>query len=171
MKIDRELQKQILYVLSEHYPDGIYEPVLTGVLDKVTGGVLLANLIYLQQHGLADSGYKRQDYLGGQTSWHQLAESTITAAGMDFIADDGGLGAILNTVTVRLDAGQFAELLATKVENLPGVPLKERSELAKAIRRMPAIAVEKLTEKMLDWTVDHAGDALPLIRATIALAT
>lgn len=169
MKFDRELQKRILSVLLTQYPDGAYEPWLKGELGDIEPEILLPNLIYLQQHGLIDSGYKLQEYAGGARAWHQLRQTTITADGIDFITDDGGLGAILKTVTVRLDAGQFAELLASRVENLPGIAPEERSELAKAIRKLPATAVEKIAEKMLDWSVEHAGDVLPLLRALVGM--
>lgn len=170
MKIDRDLQKKILLALEGLYPNGAKRSELRRMLDDVSSEELLRNLIYLEQHQLVVSGFKYHSSMAGD-EWVQLGPSMITAAGLDFIADDGGLTAIFKTMTVRLDAGQFAKLLAIKLENLPGVAPEERSELAKAIRRMPATAIEKLTEKMLDWTVDHAGDALPLIRAAIAMAT
>lgn len=169
MKFDRELQKRILSALLTQYPNGAYEPWLKDELDDIGPEILLPNLIYLEQHRLIDSGYKVQEYLGDEREWHQLRQTTITAEGIDFITDDGGLGAILKTVTVRLDAGQFAELLASKVESLPSIAPEERSELAKAIRKLPATAVEKIAEKLLDWSVDHAGDVLPLLRTLVGM--
>lgn len=169
MKIERELQKRILETLADAYPESIYQVNKALHLPESEEDKMLANLVYLDEHGLIENGYKIIRSAGGGTHWSNTGGTVITAAGLDFIADDGGLGAILKTVTVRLDAGQFAELLASKIETLPGVPVKERSELAKAIRRMPATAIEKLTEKMVDWTVDHAGEMLPLVRAAVAL--
>ena len=170
MKIDRALQRRILSALADIYPNGFYEPKEVASLHDEDIEDVLANIQYLDEHELVESGVEILDSLGGDGfDWSFSGKTVITARGLDFLADDGGLSSILNTVTVRLDAAQFAELLASKVENLPGVPAEERSELAKAIRRMPATAIEKLTEKMVDWTVDHAGEMLPLVRAAVAL--
>lgn len=170
MKIDRALQKRILTALASVYPNGVYEPKeLPSLADEDLQSVI-ANIQYLDEHKLVQSGIAPHELVGGpELDWSFGQKTSITATGLDFLADDGGLSAILNTVTVRLDAGQFAELLASKVEKLQGVAPEDRSELAKAIRKMPATAIEKLTEKMIDWTVDHAGDMLPLVRAAVAL--
>ena len=95
-------------------------------------------------------------------------QTVITAHGMDFLAADGGLGAILSTVTVRLDAAQLAEVLASKVERLPDVPTEEKTSIANELRKLPAKAAEKLVEKLIDFSIEHAGDALPTIRAVLS---
>lgn len=172
MRISRDLQNRVLHMLGDAYPGAISD-IRTSLGYARTGEDierLLANLMYLEEHGLISSGYKLHRSLDGEGHWSHNGNTRITATGLDFIAADGGLSAILKTVTVRLDAGQFSELLASKVENLPGVAPEERSELAKAIRKLPATAVEKIAEKMLDWSVDHAGDVLPLLRTLVGMA-
>lgn len=170
MKIDRELQRRILEKLAECYPSGSLDLANELSLHESDADSLLANIQYLDDHELVKSAYRMTQYTGGHHAWHNVGQTTITAKGLDFIADDGGLSAILNTITVRLDATQWAELLASKVEALPNVSADERSALAKALRSLPAKAIEKVSSKLLDWAVDHAADALPLLRMLLGPA-
>lgn len=160
--LDRELQLQILQTLAAAYPEGVYD--LTTAMQAVTADerALLVNSRYLDGHGLVESGFRRRGTLG-DNSFYDMQEHLITPAGLDFLADDGGLTAILGVVTVRFDAAQWAELLASKVEALESVNPEERSRVAQALRSLPAKAIEKVSEKLLDWAVDHAEDAWPLL--------
>lgn len=165
--LDRSLQRRILEVLATTYPEGTYD--LSGALTQhdeagtPSEALVLATTQYLAEHGLVISGYQRRATIS-DNSFIPVGETSITAAGLDFLADDGGLGAILNTVTVRLHAQQWAELLARKVESAPGLSHADRTGLAATLRKLPAKAIGKLSEKLLDWAVDHSPDALPQLR-------
>jgi hypothetical protein len=169
MKLDREMQRRVLEHLADVYPDGDWEPhrKIEGPETKEPSAAFLATMRYLAEHELVDSGYELSEMVGSH-QWMASARSNITARGLDFLADDGGLSAILSTVTVRIDATQFAELLAAKVEQLPNLSAEERSTIAGELRKLPAKSAEKVLDKLLDWTVDHAGDALPLLRTLLA---
>jgi hypothetical protein len=52
----------------------------------------------------------------------------ITARGLDFLEDDGGLGAILNVVTIRLEADTLRQLLETKI-NASDMPEADKQTL------------------------------------------
>lgn len=164
MKIDRALQRTILERLAGVYPSGVDDFDTDESLSEVDADAILVNVQYLAEHGLVNSGFVPAVGLSSDGVWLHTTVTCITAQGIDFISDDGGLGAILNTITVRLDATQWAELLAKKIETLPGVSPEERSSIAKSLRSLPAKALEKVSEKLLDWAVDHAADALPLLR-------
>ncbi|WP_295851985.1 hypothetical protein [uncultured Xylophilus sp.] len=176
--LDRDLQLRVLRYLAAARPDGTYEfdqeiEGVDDVIDDSSGPLdqnasLINTVIYLAEHGLVRSGLNRQDYIGGGSRWYAADRTEITAKGLDFLAADGGLGAILGVVTVRLDAEQWAEHLASRVEKMEGVSHEERSSIAATIRKLPAKAIEKVSEKMLDWAVDHATDALPLLRTLLA---
>jgi len=169
--LNRELQHQILSKLAEIYPDGLYDlhkEMEDGAAEEPSRP-LLATVQYLDSHELVSSGYVLTE-LTGLERWDSMGRTTITAKGLDFLADDGGLSAILGTVTVRIDAAQFTELLANKVEQLPNINHDERSTIASELRKLPAKSAEKVIEKLLDWAVDHAGDALPLLRSLLPLA-
>lgn len=164
--MNRDLQREILQSLAALYPQGkSFDETGDGIAQET-----LAAIQYLDEHGLVKSGFLRSVTTGG-VDFVESDDTCITAKGLDFLAADGGLGAILNIVTVRLDVEQWRELLASKVQSAEGIPEEERSTMSKAIRELPAKAVEKLSERLLDWAVDHAADALPLLRIAINLGS
>lgn len=167
--LDREFQLQVLQYLVGNQPDGVRGiPELPGATGEGAQRKLISTLRYLADHGLIVNGYRMNEYVDGNSVWIPAERTRITAKGLDFLADDGGLGAILGVVTIRVDATQWAEHLASRVEQLQTATPHERSQIAKAIRSLPAKAIEKLSGKMLDWAVDHAEDALPLLRTLLA---
>lgn len=165
--LNRSLQHKILSGLADLYPSGTddVQPLVAG--EEVSEKELIANVMYLSEHNLLISGYRAIRTIG-HSSFQHVGETVITAAGLDFLQDDGGLSAILGVVTVKFDAQQWADLLATKIENSSGISHDERSALAKAVRNLPAKAIEKLSSKMLDWAVDHLPDALPQLHMWLA---
>lgn len=110
MELDRILQYGVLRLLQIAYPQGLsddelywfyveeqtdqpqtwedIEMFLQQPKDKVANRHLRGNLSYLQEHDLIRP-------LNGKYQ--------ITAKGIDLIANDGGLSAILNTKIVQLD--------------------------------------------------------------------
>ena len=161
--LDRTLQRDILEAMATRYPNGLL-PVSTSVRNGQTSEAkILANLAYLAEHGLVTSGFQKSG-LVGVNDFFEAGASSITARGLDFLADDGGLGAILNVVTIRLDALQLAEMLACRVEQMEGVSPEERSLLASTLRKFPEKAIETVSCKLLDWAADHAQDAFPPLR-------
>ncbi|CAN5352012.1 hypothetical protein BH11PSE11_BH11PSE11_22150 [soil metagenome] len=92
MKLDRELQKMILEKLAEVYPDEIFE--VAPVFPESDRGAVFFNLQYLAEHGLINSGVRKSQSGDADDQWYELG-TKITAAGLDFLADDGGPGAIL----------------------------------------------------------------------------
>jgi hypothetical protein len=163
MKLDRAAQLKILRALEETFP--MWRDTQRPDAFEMDSTTLDFQLAYLEQHGLVKCAWSQ-----AFSAWRNCLHAEITAKGLDFIADDGGLTAILGTVTIKLDSGQWAELLASKVERLEGISHEERSSIASALRSLSAKAIEKVSEKMLDWAVDHAQDALPLLRTLLAQA-
>src|SRR3546814_3666053 len=84
------------------------------------------------------------DLLGTQLTWGK-----ITAKGIDFIADDGGLGAILNVQTIRLHEDSIRALLIKQVE-ASDVSQSVKERLVDKIKSMPADGIGTLTEKVLE---------------------
>lgn len=169
MALDRGLQLRILESLAAIYPASAHG-LAKMVAFEGEPMTLIANTHYLAEHGLVQGGFEDVRMLshdGPPEERFVEHQTIITAHGMDFLADDGGLGAILKTVTVRLDAAQLAEILARKVEQLAGVPPEEKASIANELRKLPAKAAEKLVEKLIDFSIEHAGDALPAIRAVL----
>ena len=94
MKVDRELQREILKELKNVFPktSEFNEPSF----DNGEIKNLIANLYYLEEHGLLKITTKQ--LLRDKSIIH----AKITAKGIDFIEDDSGLSAILNNITIKI---------------------------------------------------------------------
>ena len=86
----------------------------------------------------------------------------VTAKGLDFIEDDGGLTAILGTVTVRFDEGTLRALMAEKVK-LADISQPEKSKLLSGIQSLSGDAIRHLTLKLLDKGVESIPRAIEII--------
>jgi hypothetical protein len=78
----------------------------------------------------------------------------ITAAGLDFLEDDGGLSAILGTVTVKLHADTIRALLDAKVDEAD-LPVEEKGLIKSALKAMPAMAFQELTKQLVQMGLQH----------------
>ena len=117
MKIDRKLQQKILQVLRNAYPARV------GIQNLPTDDQLRATLWYLAEHGLIDVLYSST--FGDPTA---IRNPRITAEGLDFLEDDGGVSAMLRTVTVKLDPDNLRALLAARAES-SDLPADEKRAL------------------------------------------
>ena len=116
-----------------------------------------ANLFYLQEHGLIKvRGQLATDgglvYQGG----------SITAKGMDFLADDGGLSAILGVVTIKLHDDTIKALIEARIlaSNLPE---PEKKRLIDRLRELRAETTKHLVLKLVDLGLDKSQEAIDLI--------
>lgn len=151
--LDRTLQREFLSELYKVYPDSIdYQYYINAAIAQTNGvieaeeddGVSFvlkqsANLQYLAEHGLVSFDDKT------------LISATvkITAKGIDFLTDDGGLSAILGVVTVKLHSDTIQALLNTKIDQAD-IPPEEKSKLKVILSKMGDVALAKFTEKAID---------------------
>ena len=80
--------------------------------------------------------------------------STITAAGLDFLEDGGGLSAILGVVTVRLHADTVRALIDAKIEASP-IPAEEKSRLRKVLAHLSEASLRVATTDLVKSGLDH----------------
>ena len=153
MILDRTVQRQLLETLAAAYPVQVeIEPL------GLDNAIASANLRYLEEHGLVTN--MECDVLGAP---YQILVSSITARGMDFLADDGGLSAILGVTVVKLHADTLRELIASKIA-ASTLPPGEKKRLVEALRSLPAEALKHLTKRLLDAALDHVPDAILLLQ-------
>jgi hypothetical protein len=88
-----------------------------------------------------------------------VADVRITAAGLDFLADDGGLSAILGVVTVRLHEDTIKALLIEQVER-SSAPDDLKTKLKSQIKSLPAEALKTVTTEGLKAGLTHIPDAM-----------
>jgi hypothetical protein len=149
-KLDRQLQRSILENLAEVYPGIARIRPSPGE----TEADINANLYYLTQHGLIDLPWTLM--MSGERS---PGVPAITAKGMDFLADDGGLSAILGVVTVKLHEDTIKALLIKQVEKAEGDDTMKGQLIAK-IKEMPAEALSAIVQRALEAGLDQVPDLL-----------
>ncbi|WP_158756229.1 hypothetical protein [Dyella sp. S184] len=158
-RLERGFQRRLLDQFAHQYPE---EVSLTEheMFDGRHGDVLV-NIHYLHEHGLIVA--KLDKTLNTPL---RVLSAKITAKGLDFMANDGGLGAILGVVTVRLDEDTLKQLLITKIDATDADP-SAKDELKESVRKLPSKMLEKLTEKLLEAGLAHLPQLVPLMAATI----
>lgn len=144
MILNRLLQNDLLKGLATHYPyqtEMAYldSEVITKYFEQIE-----ANLAYLEEHGLITCQHPNP-----HSPERLLSKLNITARGMDFLADDGGLTAILGTVTVKLHADTVRDLLETKVMT-SDLPPEEKRRIADTLKDLPGEALKIVTNKLVE---------------------
>lgn len=149
MLLDRNFQLELLTKLSDIYPNHL-DFSANHPSNDANYAKALANIYYLQEHGLisADSVIE-QACIGGEY-WYYLSKGRITKDGLDLLADDGGLKAILNVITVKIDAMQMARLL----RSFAALNSEDRQSLLDTLKNAPQTTVEHLISKAVDMGWD-----------------
>jgi hypothetical protein len=144
MRLDRAYQKQLLDDLAAIYPDRVDWRVTITTRPREEIERYLANITYLSEHGLVDGG--KQYSTGEHGEWLM---PRITARGMDFLADDGGLSTILGVVTVKLHEDTLKELIGQRIAD-SDLPASEKGRLLDQLKSLPGEAIKHLTLKLVD---------------------
>ena len=144
MQLNRAMQLEILRCLRDAYPEVIEVRTIPGSDDADFQG----NLFYLTEHDLVASEAVR-DF-----PEKEIFTAQITAKGLDFLEDDGGLGAILGKITVRFDADNIRSLLENKII-ASNLPKEQKNTLVQKIRSFSDDMLKSVLLKLLDWGLDH----------------
>lgn len=166
MRIDREMQCRVLSFLKKKYPlpgtDSAFLDELHSAVGGGDHGNLTANILYLEEHGLLVSGLV---YRGAR---FELSRSgmRITAKGLDFLEDDGGLSAVLNCVTVRVHDDTIARLESFLAQ--APLPEAEKNHLRRRLQELPFDAIKHLLCKLLDLGLEQAPAALQLLQKLLS---
>lgn len=151
MILSRALQKQILEKLREAYtvPGGL-------VLDEQKFDSepfnLSANAAYLGEHGLLTFADNSSADCG--SCFVSGLPVRITAKGLDFLEQDGGLSAILGTVIVKLHADTIRDMLETKVMG-SNLPPEDKNRFVDTLKELPGEALKTLTNKLVEMACDN----------------
>ncbi len=163
MKLDRQYQLELLNMLAESYPQCYDIRPHIREMDEEAEQRYAANMVYLGEHGLIESGIQF-----GADGHGSYSLPRINNKGMDFLADDGGLGAILGVVTIKLHDETLKSLLAHKIEQSNLSPA-DKSLWLDAIRKLPAEMTKQVAVKLVDLGLSHAPDVLRQIGAVIGI--
>ena len=117
-----------------------------------------SNLIYLYEHELIIG-----TLVNGNV---EIRRPQITAVGLDFLEDDGGVSAMLRTITVKIDQDDLRALIAARVAD-SDLPAAEKDRLSHAIRSLPAHALRDLTTRLVNEAVNQWSGALQLFQTCV----
>lgn len=156
-RLDRRLQRRILESLREHYPGQVGpEDLDLGLTqDDRSWNV---NAHYLREHGLIEA------LAAGDLGGPALVAACITAKGMDFLEDDGGLSAILGVVTVQFEEDTLRALLAAKID-ASGLPAEKKSAIKARFSEMGTEALKEVTQRFVTMALERWPEALQALEA------
>ena len=157
--MDRQYQRELLARLASAYPQALTAEQLGASSDDRK---LLFNATYLCGHGLIDA--RLAESMGGNSDALLLA--TVTHKGLDFLQDDGGLGAILGVVTVRFDAESLRALVAARID-ASDLPTEEKSRVMAWLKSAGSEALKTATQRLVEAALDRAPEAIRLLPTLI----
>ena len=158
-KLDRGLQHLIPLRLAAEYPAQCTPEDLGFPQNDTAWSV---NLHYLAEHGLVEITASQELKRGPPA----VVLARATARGLDFLQNDGGLGAILNIVTVRLE-DETLKALTTRIDS-SDLPPAEKSAIKKKLSEMGSEALKELTKKLVAEAITKWPDALRLIQSWLS---
>ncbi|WP_321899128.1 hypothetical protein [Paraburkholderia heleia] len=145
MRLDRAYQRELLEELAAIYPQKADYRSRLGPQGSADAARYIANIAYLQQHGLVAV----HSYVLGDQEQMAWGLPCITARGMDFLADDGGLSTILGVVTIRLHEDTLKELISLRISD-SDLPAPVKGRLLEQIKSLPGEAIKHLTFKLVE---------------------
>lgn len=161
MEMNRELQHQVLLELRDQYPETTIISELFLSESQKNHQELAAITCYLCEHGLISNAHGETPSLGG---FLLEVPMKITAKGLDFLEQDGGLSAILGTVIVKLHADTIRDLLETKIMGSQ-LPPDEKKHFVDTLKDLPGEALKTVTNKL----VEKGLEALSTPQAIVSL--
>ena len=151
--IDRTYQREMLQMLEQCYPLPYPASILIGVTLPENESRYAANMAYLEAHGLVDACIQiSADHHFG------FSDPTITAKGIDFLADDGGLSAILGVVTIKLHEDTIRKLVEQRIFG-SDLPEPQKAGLISQLRALPSSAIELLAKRLIEKGMESASGA------------
>ena len=93
----------------------------------------------------------------------------ITAKGLDFLEDDGGLSAILGAITVKLDPDDLRALIAARIEE-SDLPTEQKASLSHAMGTLSTQALGEMTKRLVNEAVDQSPAVLRLFQTFAGLS-
>src|SRR5690606_5343312 len=122
----------------------------------------VANLAYLEAHKLiSEKSILMPNTYGDYNAMPNI--SAITHTGMDFLADDGGLSAILGTVTIKFEAEQFRTILESMILSST-LPAEQKNTMISTLRELPAESIKHLTTRIVDLGWDNLDSLMTILQ-------
>ena len=126
---------------------------------------LAGNLLYLAEHDLIETHIRI-----GIDNYISMASFRATKKGIDFLADDGGLSAILGVVTIKLHEDSLKALIENKIKSAD-LPEPEKRLWLDALKTMPAEAAKQLAVRLMDAGISHGPNIMHTVGTFLGITT
>jgi hypothetical protein len=157
-RLDRQLQFKLLELMRDCYPSPLHRvPQDIRKLDED----FFFNILYLEEHHLCVT--EIQQSLDGHFSW---GGAKITAKGIDFLEDDGGLSAILGVVTVRLEADTVKRLIEAKIDEAE-LPADEKIKWKSFVSGLSETSLQAATSDLVQSGLHHIPNIIEMLRGLL----
>lgn len=166
MILDRSLQRSILQSLADEYP-GPTKAAWQKITRLAEEDAIVGNLLYMEEHGLVESGLRKT--LNGSYTVN-IGSFKITARGLDFLQDDGGLSAILGVVTIKIHDDTIKQLIEAKILQ-SDLPPEEKKRWSDQLRSLPAETTKHLVLRLVDKGLESGPAALAAIGSLLGIAS
>ncbi len=152
----------ILESLRDAYPEVLSDEFIDGYHLDRTG--FIANISYLIEHDLIKRIGRSGTFGEGIAS--DIMQAKITAKGLDFLADDGGISAILKTFTVKFDPDDLRKIIESRLDK-SDIPPDKKESAKSLIKDASAQAWKSLCTKLINTGVDKVTDLYGLVQTTL----
>lgn len=157
-KITRE---EWLSVLHRLQPYGMEYVSNIQVFDEIDRETLYQCLAYLSLHGLIKSRCDRS--ADGFWSWGGVE---LTAKGLDYLSEDGGITAEEKTITVKLDGDTIKALLCRAVDDT-AAPEGAKTDVKQKVKALGAEALKDLTSSLISKGIENAPGLVQWLGTTL----
>jgi hypothetical protein len=156
--INRHLQHELLLILRDEYPCRVVEFPQPWDRDQ---NKIARNLLYLEEHGLCLAGV-----VLSADNRLSFGGASITAKGLDFLEDDGGLTAILGVVTIKFHADMLREILVSKIDGSPLAP-EEKSRLKEVVSQLGEAGQKAAITDLIHQGLQHIPSIVDWLRSIV----
>jgi hypothetical protein len=155
--LDRNIQREILTMLRNAYPDRVDSRSITSYSIEIVA----KNMAYLEEHGLVEAAWP-----GKRPSAVQPCFAKLTARGLDFLADDGGLSAVLGVVVVQLHEDTLKKLLIDQVDAAnESEPVK--TKLKEQIRALTAEGIKTVVVESVKASIAQIPNLATFLQSVL----
>ena len=153
MKVDRDLQWRILECAREKYPGRITPKSVLNEGLEVDSHTLTRQLHYLEEHGVIET-LKAHSL---DRPFATVIDFKITCRGIDLLADDGGLSAILGVVKIKFHQESLKDSIAGWIKE-ESMPQPEKHRWISALGSLSSSGTKYLVRKLIDMGLTHSPD-------------
>ena len=159
--LDTAFQRKVLEILRPLFPLPIDNE---GIPKELTADEHKwhANIHYLYQHGLISM------VPAGEwgVQFDEIFDLTITAKGIDYIAEDGGLTNYYGSINIRLDDGLIKNLIKENIEK-SSVDPKQKSKMNALLKTVSSSALSEIVKQSISAAFSNGPDIIHRLQSML----